>query len=104
LKLNYDELLSNFAFKFNLRRYTKALLHKFETQTAPVTKQLNKVKNMTPPQYGTLNEWTAARKRAAARAAAGRVWQLLLAKHRMPYKMPYRIPFDARSDGLKCVE
>jgi transcription initiation factor TFIIE subunit alpha len=39
----------------------KAILGKFELQTAPVVKQLAKVKGLTPPQYGTLNEWTRAK-------------------------------------------
>ena len=30
LKLNYVELLSNFGFKFSVRRYTKAWFHKFQ--------------------------------------------------------------------------
>ncbi len=44
----------------------KAILAKFEAQTAPVLKRLAKVRGLTPPQYGTLNEWTRARRRAAA--------------------------------------
>ena len=47
----------------------KAILAKFETQTAPVLRQLAKVRGLTPPQYGTLNEWTRARRRAFANAA-----------------------------------
>ena len=47
----------------------KAILAKFEAQTAPVLKQLAKVRGLTPPQYGTLNEWTRARRRAAANLA-----------------------------------
>ena len=49
----------------------KAILGKFELQTAPVVKQLAKVKGLTPPQYGTLNEWTRAKRRALERAGEG---------------------------------
>ena len=49
----------------------QAILAKFERQIAPVQRQLDKVKNNTPPQYGTLNEWTKAKRRAAERAANG---------------------------------
>ena len=48
----------------------KAILAKFERQTAPVLKQLAKVRGLTPPQYGSLNEWTRARRRAAANLGA----------------------------------
>ena len=49
----------------------KAILAKFEAQTAPVLKQLAKVRGLTPPQYGTLSEWTRARRRAAAGTSRG---------------------------------
>ena len=32
LKINHDELVSNFAFKFNLRHYTKAGMHPVGTE------------------------------------------------------------------------
>ena len=35
----------------------------------PRVEQLAKVRGLTPPQYGTLNEWTRARRRAFANAA-----------------------------------
>lgn len=49
----------------------KAILAKFESQTAPVLRQLAKVRGLTPPQYGTLNEWTRARRRAFANNNGG---------------------------------
>lgn len=49
----------------------KAILATFETQIAPVYKQLQRVKGLTPPQYGTLNEWVRVKRRAAERAASG---------------------------------
>ena len=49
----------------------KAIWDKFERQMAPVQKQLDRVRGIVPPQYGTLNEWTRARRKAAERAANG---------------------------------
>ena len=40
LKLRYDELLSSFAFNFNLRRYTEAKTEVAEARAALAEKQL----------------------------------------------------------------
>ena len=53
------------------REGMKAIWDKFERQMAPVQKQLDRVRGIVPPQYGSLNEWTRARKKAAERAANG---------------------------------
>ena len=53
------------------REGMKAIWDKFERQMAPVQKQLDRVRGIVPPQYGTLNEWTRARRKAAERAANG---------------------------------
>jgi transcription initiation factor TFIIE subunit alpha len=49
------------------REAVRAALAKFEQQVLPIQKQLDRVKGTVPPQYGTLNEYTRARKKAAAR-------------------------------------
>ncbi|EEH53060.1 uncharacterized protein MICPUCDRAFT_52835 [Micromonas pusilla CCMP1545] len=46
----------------------KKALADFEREVSIVQKQLDRVKGKTPPQYGTLNEWTRAMKIRAARA------------------------------------
>jgi transcription initiation factor TFIIE subunit alpha len=53
------------------REGMKAIWDKFERQMAPVQKQLDRVRGIVPPQYGSLNEWTRARKKAAERALNG---------------------------------
>lgn len=50
----------------------QAILDKFERQIAPVQRQLARVKGATPPQYGTLNEWTKAGTRGVR--GGGREW------------------------------
>jgi hypothetical protein len=43
LKLKYEELLSNFAFNFNLRRYSKARVKLIAEGGAPVPENLENV-------------------------------------------------------------
>ena len=47
MKLQYDETLSNFAFSFNLRRYTAVLLHIIEPQGRAV--QVDPIKPVLKP-------------------------------------------------------
>jgi transcription initiation factor TFIIE subunit alpha len=51
------------------REAVRAALSKFETQTAILQKQLDRVDGSVPPQYGTLNEYTRARRRALVKNA-----------------------------------
>jgi transcription initiation factor TFIIE subunit alpha len=44
-------------------------LETFEAQIAPVARQLEKCRSVVPPQYGSLNEFARARRRAAERLA-----------------------------------
>ena len=44
-------------------------LETFEAQIAPVARQLEKCRTIVPPQYGSLNEFARARRRAAERLA-----------------------------------
>jgi len=72
LKLAYDGLLSNFAFKFNLRRYTK--------DTLDMEKKLNETVKAIPMsefRRALENLQDAARKKLASRAV---FWNYTLAK------------------------
>ena len=53
------------------REAMRAVLDTFSTQVTSIQKQLDKVKGSIPPQYGTLNEYTRARKKALDRNAGG---------------------------------
>ena len=64
LKLNYDEPLSNFAFKFNLRRHNTAMQWSFETAAifAHIDAFVQRCKDLvevceagayTPPLFGS---------------------------------------------------
>lgn len=51
------------------RAYFKELLNRFDMQLKPITDQLERLKDVTPPDYGSLQDWVQAKREEAARRA-----------------------------------
>lgn len=52
----------------------RELLHKMEKELKPIFDQMAQLKDMTPPDYGSLTDWAYEKRATEAKRAQGMFW------------------------------